>query len=64
MCAMRAMFRIFEPSVDALHDAYRAPIADVLHDTIRNFVLYIRSPLSMTPKGGGWIQGNATNAAG
>jgi hypothetical protein len=44
------MFRIFEPSVDALHDAYRAPIIDVLHGTIRIFVLHIRSPPSMTPK--------------
>jgi len=44
------MFRIFEPSVDAMHDAYRAPIIDVLHGTNRIFVLHIRSRMSMTPK--------------
>lgn len=44
------MFRIFEPSVDALHDAYRALTTDVLHGTICIFVLQIRNRPSMTPK--------------
>jgi hypothetical protein len=50
MCAIRAMFRIFEPSVDALYDAYRAPIIDVLHGTICIFVLRVRNRLSMASK--------------
>lgn len=44
------MFRIFEPSVNAPFDAYRAPIIDVLYGTIRIFVLHIRNRLSMTPR--------------
>ena len=44
------MFRIFEPSVDALHDAQRARITDAVRGTIRIFVLHLRSRLSMTPK--------------
>lgn len=44
------MFRIFEPSVDALQDAYRAPIVDVLHGTNRIFVLHIRGHPGMAPK--------------
>ena len=42
------MFRIFEPSVAALFDAYRAPIIDVLYGTVRIFVLHTRNRLSMT----------------